>query len=257
MNINDNTTKPIFIEIYFNETKLSTATGFAILHQNKKYLVTNWHVVSGRNFITKECLSKTAAIPNKLILRFKKYINHTQFEWIEQEVNLFDENENKLWHEHPKYGSKVDVVLIMIEDKLESIYPLEYFRINSSCELNITEKLFVLGFPLGYIVKSRNEPYAIWTSGTIASEPSLNLVINNEEVPAFLIDSRTGSGQSGSPVIYYSLSGIDSNHSNGFTMWGGPIMREVGIYSGRIDKDSDLGYVWKWSVIQDIINSIK
>ncbi len=34
-------------------------------------------------------------------------------------------------------------------------------------------------------------------------------------------------------------------------------MREVGIYSGRINKDSDLRYVWKWKVIKEILESIE
>lgn len=33
--------------------------------------------------------------------------------------------------------------------------------------------------------------------------------------------------------------------SNGLSIYGGPITKEIGIYSGRINSDSDLGYVWK------------
>lgn len=33
-------------------------------------------------------------------------------------------------------------------------------------------------------------------------------------------------------------------------------MKEVGVYSGRIHKDSDLGIVWKWAVVKEIIESI-
>ena len=66
--VNENSSKPVFIDIYFNELKLGSATGFQI--QNKqKYLVTNWHVVSGKNFITNQCLNDLGAIPNKLILK--------------------------------------------------------------------------------------------------------------------------------------------------------------------------------------------
>ena len=49
--------------------------------------------------------------------------------------------------------------------------------------------------------------------------------------------------------------GDDRNDSK--SIWGSPFMREIGIYSGRINKDSDLGYVWKWPVIKEIIESIK
>jgi hypothetical protein len=39
-------------------------------------------------------------------------------------------------------------------------------------------------------------------------------------------------------------------------MWGDPFMKEIGIYSGRIDQESDLGYVWKWKILKEIIESI-
>ena len=87
------------------------------------------------------------------------------------------------------------------------------------------------------------------------------LVIKINNLPAFLIDSKTRQGQSGSPVIYYSESGFDPHYKDGENIgkavWGCPFMREVGIYSGRINKDSDLGYVWKWEVIKEILDSIQ
>ena len=113
-----------------------------------------------------------------------------------------------------------------------------------------------MGFPLGYTVKSKEEPHAVWTSGSVATDPDLDMVINDETLPAFLIDSRTRQGQSGSPVIYYSDAGIDLHYKGGRAMWGDPFMKEIGIYSGRIDKESDLGYVWKWKVIKEIIESV-
>lgn len=255
--VNENSSKPVFIDIYFNELKLGSATGFQI--QNKqKYLVTNWHVVSGKNFITNQCLNDLGAIPNKLILKYKRYIDDGNYEWIDKTIHLYDLNENKIWHEHPIFGSKVDVVLVPLEEEANKYSYKECFRDNTNYILNVTENIFVLGFPLGYTVKSKEEPHAVWTSGTVASDPILNLIINGDEVPAFLIDSRTRQGQSGSPVIYYSQQGLDLHYeTNRTAIWGCPFMQEVGIYSGRINKDSDLGYVWKWQVIKEIIESIK
>ena len=55
-----------YLENFFNEEKLSNATCFFIRRKGKLYLVTNWHVVSGRNADTKRCLHPQGAIPNKL-----------------------------------------------------------------------------------------------------------------------------------------------------------------------------------------------
>ena len=260
--VNENSTKPIFIEIYFNDNKIGSATGFQIHYGNTKYLVTNWHVVSGRNFITKKCISNQQTIPNKLILKYKKYLDNSEFEWSDKTIELYDNIGEKIWYEHPKYKNDVDVVLIPLEGHLQYLDYRECFNVNSNYNLFVTEPVFVLGYPLGYIVKNKYEPHAVWTSGTVASDLSLNLEINGKEIPAFLIDSKTRKGQSGSPVIYYSSSGLDLHYRNkigdeGFVHWGCPFMQEIGIYSGRISEDSDLGYVWKWTTIKEILDSIK
>lgn len=260
MKINENSTKSFFIEIYCNDIKISTATGFEVQYKNK-YLITNWHVVSGRNFITKECINSECAIPNKLVITYKKYLSDDKFEWTKNEINLLDEEEKKLWYEHPIYGNDIDVVAIPLETHSATQHHKEAYSLNSNYELSVTEPVFVLGFPLGYIVNSKDEPHAIWTSGTVASDPDLDVMIKDTKLPAFLIDSKTRQGQSGSPVIYYSESGFDPHYNNGQkivkAIWGEPFMKEVGIYSGRINKNCDLGYVWKWKVIKEILESIK
>ncbi len=39
-------------------------------------------------------------------------------------------------------------------------------------------------------------------------------------------------------------------------VFGGPVTRLLGIYSGRINEQSDIGIVWKAQAIQDLISSI-
>ena len=256
MKINENSTKPCYIDIYYNDILISSATGFQI-HYFNKYLITNWHVVTGRNFITNKCLDQiNATIPNKIVVTYKKYINNNNFKWVKRKIDLYDSNNNPIWYEHPKYGKKVDVVAIPLETNPNYLDYRERFELDTNYTLDVTESLFVVGFPLGYTIKSKDEPHAIWTSGTIASDPSLDIVINGETLPAFIIDSRTRQGQSGSPVIYYSESGFDPNYNNGFASWNSPFMKEIGIYTGRINKECDLGYVWKWKVIKEIVESI-
>ena len=118
----------------------------------------------------------------------------------------------------------------------------------------VTENVYIIGYPFGFNVSPENGKYAIWSTGTVASDPDLNLNINGEQLPAFLVDAKTRHGQSGSPVIYYNKNGIDSD-ANGIALYGGPVTHEIGIYSGRINKESDLGYVWKWSLIKEIIDN--
>lgn len=128
------------------------------------------------------------------------------------------------------------------------------YNVNNSYEPIVTENVFIIGYPFGYNVRPKEGKFAIWSTGTVASDPDLDLEINGEQLPAFLIDAKTRKGQSGSPVIYYSANGLD-RQKNGLAIYSGPVIHELGIYSGRINPDSDLGYVWKWSLIEEIVNS--
>jgi hypothetical protein len=94
---------------------------------------------------------------------------------------------------------------------------------------------------------------AIWVRGTIASEPG----IDYDDLPRFLVDARTRVGQSGSPVIRVSVDGLTPTVDWGVAIYNGPVMRLVGVYSGRINQESDLGYVWRVGVINDILTGSK
>jgi S1-C subfamily serine protease len=247
--VNPNTVKSLYINVCFNETVIAYATGFLVNQNGKIYLITNRHVVTGKNNETGECLdSKMQAIPNNLQV-WIPYSNNNGISWILQTIQLYDENENKLWLEHLIYKEKVDVVALLFIGTITNIIT---YNFETSYNPVITENVFIIGYPYGYLIRPKNGLFAIWSTGTIASEPSLDLNIGGIEAPAFLIDAKTRKGQSGSPVIYYSSNGMD-RRENGFAICNGPVLHEIGIYSGRINAESDLGYVWKWSVIKDII----
>ena len=132
-----------------------------------------------------------------------------------------------------------------------------YLELDSNYELGVTEQAFILGFPFGINIGKSINPHAVWISGTIASDPGLEYEINyrkkGKKMPLFLIDSRTRQGQSGSPVIYYNKMGIDQHFNGGTAIWGNSFMKPIGIYSGRINEESDLGLVWKWKLLKGII----
>lgn len=57
-----------YVDILFNDIKLSNATCFFTQQDEKNYLVTNWHVVSGRNADTNVVMSPTGGV---LVLVYK------------------------------------------------------------------------------------------------------------------------------------------------------------------------------------------
>ena len=249
MKVNINSIRSLYIEVYFNDIKLATATGFLVRKDNTMYLITNRHVVTGRNNETNECLDKNLSIPNRLDVWFP-YLENDNYTWTKISVDLYDDDSNdKKWMEHPTFKEKVDVVAIKLGCFNSSMF---CYNIDTFYKTIVTDKVFIIGYPFGFDVRPKEGKYAIWSTGTVASDPDLDLNISGEQLPCFLVDAKTRQGQSGSPVIYYSSVGLDKT-INGIGLFAGPIIHEIGVYSGRINKDSDLGYVWKWSLIKEII----
>lgn len=79
---------------------------------------------------------------------------------------------------------------------------------------------------------------------------------NFDNLPIQLIDCRTRQGQSGSPVIAYRAGGSVAMADGSSAIFTGPVERFIGIYSGRINAESDLGIVWKASAINELIQTL-
>lgn len=90
---------------------------------------------------------------------------------------------------------------------------------------------------------------AVWTRGTIASEPALDY----ESKPCFLVDARGRDGQSGSPVIGYWPSTTKHTVNGNIRIGGDESWELLGVYSGRLTPQSDLGRIWKRSAIREIV----
>jgi hypothetical protein len=231
----------------FNEIELASATAFTIESNGTPYLVTNWHVVTGRNPDTGNCIDrKFAAIPNMLRVRF--HAKGKLGQWSHIDVQLLDENQQALWQEHPR-GREVDVVAIPLPQEVAIQVTLYPFDLSLAAADMIAMPAFpvsVIGYPLGL---SAGKSWPIWKTGHIASDPGIDFQPGR---PAFLIDATTRSGMSGSPVVLrlqnYEMS--DGSH----VMRAGMATKFMGIYSGRIHEDSEVGKVWRPSVLPEILN---
>lgn len=240
-----------FIECKFNEKILANGTGFFIKRNDKYYLITNWHNVTGQNPITDEYLSRCKSFPNKIDVRiFKK---QKIIEWENLTIDILDDElNNKLWLEHPVHGKSVDVVA------LETVIPDNYSVTtieeaiephNENTPLNIGNDVFILGYPFGI---SSGGGLPIWKRASIASEP----VIDINDLPKMFVDTASRSGMSGSPVVLKERRPVTIiDKEKGFSR---NFMRFVGVYSGRIGADDELkaqlGIIWKSNVIEEIIN---
>lgn len=250
---------------------LSTGTAFLYDFNDKIYLITNWHNVTGKNSLTKQTLSGKSSLPHSLNLFFH---NSETMEngvpavtWQKTfRLELYEKIDGEyfpIWYEHPEHGSIVDVIAIPFDETIQSLKDqgIAVIPVNSH-ELGLVNfyiytgmDAFLLGYPLGLVGGGQ---LPIWKRGSVASE----FIVDIDKLPKYFIDTATTkTGMSGSPVFI---------KSHGFTMpIGKTEMRDMimsacftfgGIYSGRTqiqhdqeNKYPDLAIVWKESAIIEII----
>jgi trypsin-like peptidase len=243
----------LVLEAALEQKGLATATGFIVTRpDDSPLLITNWHVVTGRRPGTSQPLSASGEVPTSL--RIQHNVHEKLGHWLVKTERLYDESGQPLWLEHPEHGSRVDVVGLPLTDlKGAACYPYSYLGPSGhgAAELPVPMKwgpsdfVNIIGFPFGW---TGGGGLGIWVQGAIATEPELEY----EGLPRFLIDSRTRSGQSGSPVVIYKRNGwVTLTDGRPFMIYNA-VTLFIGVYSGRLSAESDLGTVWNLSVVAEI-----
>jgi hypothetical protein len=218
--------------------RLATATGFIVNHEDRPYLVTNWHVVAGRRADNGQALdSRTGALPDRISIRHNAADAIGQ--WVERIEPTVDANGEPLWLEHPVHGRTVDVVCLPLTQQAGIALQPYTAATRARVKLVPGDGVSVVGFPFGL---TAGLSFAIWVKGWVASEPKHDF----DALPCFLIDSRTRQGQSGSPVIaHYSDASRVVFEGDAWLSGHGTYTELLGVYSGRLSEESDLGRIWK------------
>ncbi len=234
------------------------ATGFFWRLSEKVFLITNWHVVTGLNMMDGKAIGNHW-VPERIILRyFTKRAPQPDglHSMTVPDVNLplFEEFHRPYWVQHPMaYEWNVDIVALDVTDKLaeagvvcvnDYTYPRLYHFAGS--------EIFVLGHALPENTNAYPVPFPIWKRGSIASE----IIVPWNMRPAFLIDSRTSKGMSGSPVFARVFGpaayGDGSIHSDNIL-----VSEFMGIYSGRLfddENNASVGLVWHRNLIDQLLS---
>jgi len=236
---------PLFLECYADQLRLATGTGFVVQKSNDIYLVTNWHILSGRDSITHQPSSPTGLTPDRLAIWH--HIKGKLGTWGQVFVPLRKSDGSASWLELQKDNKIMDVALLHLSIHAEvQTYPLDLALADTDLVLAPSEPVSIVGFPFG-LSSGGSGRFAIWKTGHIASD----LDIDYSRLPVFLIDSTTKPGMSGSPVVACRIGMHRS--SEGISM-GGEATRFLGVYSGRIHGESDIGMVWKPEVIRSLMS---
>ena len=236
------------LEMRFGKKSLAQGTGFVVLTNKGPVIITNKHNVTGINPVTGKHLSKNLAIPDNILVHHHMQ-NDGAFVWHGYEEKLRRDGK-PAWIEHPMQDRKIDMVALRITTQASlSLFAYELHDPVEGLNVGPADRISVVGFPDMSNSEQAKSFFPIWATGFVASEPNLSFE------DTFLIDCRSRPGQSGSPVIKYYSEGIHKVGSNVITL-DRPISKLLGIYSGRISENSDLGIVWKTVLIQELVDFI-
>lgn len=278
----------VHLSICRDDIKLAVGTGVFYKKDNKSYIITAWHNLSGRHSETLESLSQNLSIPNKIIATFSQQISQGEFNGsVKMSISLpLEEHGKPIYLIHPQGWPKVDVVAIPIDLTKEYLsegslvdgkkinlatilkhqnsvglstnivhvqdLELRYKDIKDYSDyLYASEDIFIIGYPKG-ITDYTGQP--IWKRATVASSPHLGWDGQDQ----FLVDCASKQGMSGAPAFFYNLKGTIMLGGTKL-MTGSPITVFHGIYVGRIGGTSEfeaqIGRVWKTKVIDEIIDN--
>lgn len=255
LNVEIPSLKSLFIEMFYGDQFLSSGTATLVANDKGSHcsLITNRHNVTGRHQETGKCLSETLGVPDSIVIHFHKSGGDIG-SWLKIKLPLYREDGSHFWVEHPSIGVDADIVALNLNwgsDVQRFPYYLKLDLDRVGMVISPAEPLSVIGFPFGL---STSGKLPIWATGFLAQE--LSLV--TKENPVFLVDCRTRQGQSGSPVIAFRTTGHRSISEDGRTsasLSGKTAWEFLGIYSGRVNSESDLGKVWHVSAVQELLDA--
>jgi len=227
------------------------------------FLVTNYHVVTGRPPLTPGPRAGDR-------IRFILHENPAELTRVRQiELPLYDPRGDPLWVVSEAVP-KADVVLVPVPpEAYRDISLLVFTEAHTRGDIRIrpSSGATLLGYPYGFYDESHFLP--VWKTGHIASEPSVDF----NDLPTFLVDVSAFPGMSGSPVLAVA-NGIYESEDG--TMRSGRVLKLLGIFSAmpvvREKKPAEvnglaetqtteinlqLGYVWKAALIADVAKTYR
>lgn len=234
----------IHLECSCRGTALASGTGFVVTRSGLNYLITNWHVVTGRRPETGDPVSDSGAADPDTVAVWYHAANRLG-SWVQKSEPLLDPGDGApKWIEHPR-GREIDVVALRLPHHQDvRVYPLDLRLAETDLVISPSEAVSIIGFPLGFAAAGK---IPIWKTGHVASD----IDIDYDGKPVFLIDATTRPGMSGSPVVVLKI-GLRRT-SSGWELGGGEFVRFLGVYSGRVEPSSELGMVWKATVLDEIL----
>ena len=237
----------LLLKVRYKGEHLAYGTGFVVETRIGPVLLTARHVVTGRDNDTNRILSPTGEVPDEILILHNK-LDHLGA-WFERSEPLLSPSGPR-WREHLGLGPRADFVALPLTALNDvHLYPYRLGVADPPIKTGPSDTISVIGFPFGL---QAGGSLAVWATGFVASEPEIDF----EGLPIFLIDCRSRSGQSGSAVITFKNGGTVSLEGGNTALFTGPVFRFLGLYSGRINPESDLGIVWKERALIELCETL-
>ena len=250
---------------------LNTASGFVIEVNNQHYLITNWHVVSGKDIsIHEQQLEITPYILKTTLHTTEthkwKNMEHAPVSWFWHRltIQLYDNNNVPRWialganKQHPpssdvvalrihldqtkglqSHTTRMQVGENFIEGKYEiKISAISISAIDTDVEYGPSDTVQIIGYPRGWAPAGTDKASAaFWRTSWIASEMNEPGMI---QANGFFIDPRAPEGMTGSPVV-----GMKNDR-----------VKLLGIYSDRSKGEfsANAGLVWDARLVKELIS---
>ena len=213
------------------------ATGLLINSGARDLLVTNWHVVTGRHPFTGEL--ELPARPQELVIWHRAIDNSLPHLGVRaMREALYDGSGNPRWIEPSNRRLSafedsrlsIDVVVVPLINTNNCVTNLGFQWTSRNVEPYVEpgSAVSIVGYPrriMGVV------NYPIWKTGQVASD-----IHAHPDQKHFLVDAMTREGMSGAPVV---------TQSGGSTF--------LGIYSGRLPDEPEIGIVWRSTVVQELV----
>lgn len=244
------------LELLCANAVIGTATGFFLRHGAQWSLVTNWHVLSGRDPNTGQSHRADGAVPDSCRF-YSCFFLDRKLVWRPNLISLIDQsNGEPNWMQHPR-GQDIDIASISVDVECIGLAKdlLDPTGHRPNMWMSPGMDVLLPGYPLGL---TSNGLMPIWKRGSIAS----SLQFGHSVDQYFFVDTATRSGMSGAPCIaaagptFYELSPETSKmvRVDLPACW-----RFLGVYSGRKNSsdsfEAQVGVVWRENLALDVLTS--
>jgi hypothetical protein len=243
-------------------------TGFFWRLGEQDFVITNWHVLSGRNVFTGELLDATNAFIPRIIRvwGWRMISKGQQIEWIRSFWTVDMGQEGIDGFETPPIvgGYPLDIAAIPLppgfvltrepagvaSEKLSAIEPRVNIKSQDRIRTGAGDECMILGYPFKHY---GGAGLPIWKRGSIATDTNMPI----DGAPAFLVDAATSPAMSGAPVFRRATASAEVDRET-------QVVSEfrgyqfLGVYGGRLrSRELDqvnVGYAWFGSMVDQAIH---